>query len=639
LDDNVNWEVSSGNLRRVARGFIGARHEIAAIGVSLTFFFGILLLKLNPSLTKPFSMYSAGLFLIILLVYFLSFNLPGKLRWVAVISVTAAIFAFTLSYKWGSAYSDATIIGGLLPYKDGAMYYHGANFILLGDRIPGADWPAAWRPIFPSFLASILFLVSNNLQWALAIIVVSTAISISLTSFPIYKSQGTIAASVYITLLYLFIQPMIGNPLTELHGLAMGCMAFILLWFAANGSGLHVFLWGIIVLMAGVSSRAGAFLIFPMLIIWAGYRYRSRKRFSYKATGLTFLTVFASYLIINPIYTNVIVGEGPGKATFGNFAYSLYGQVSGGIGWASAMSLGTKTQGEIYRIILSHFLNQPTDFLHAIVRSFGDFFLPGSRGIFSFISTTGTSFLDTGFWFLGLVAVITGTVMLIKARRSYEASLWILVFIGILLSIPFLPPIDGGRRFYASTMPFFFAVAGYGLHWLKTDARCRETQDVNMFRKATHFMAFAILALTFVLPGAILFSRRDYRPRFNTPGCTEDAAPFALFVNEGAFIDIVNNDAAICGYVPEVCRTSFVLHGGHGGNDDFYNALVKLSAEYPVMRLLPAINLVEGGIHFYIGRPDQLQSSRSLSVVAGCADVIYTKYQSIYRVQSSGIDN
>jgi len=621
--------------RRRLNDILALGGSVIPLGISIITFIGILKLRLNPSVTEYFSVYSPLIFLGILVVYLVGYSIPGNLRWCVIFTFTMALLALTLSYKWGSGYSDATLIGGLLPYKDSAMYYHGSSFILLGDRIPGAEWQPAWRPIFPSFLASILFFTSGNLQLAVATLVGLLGMSLALSAIPIYKSRGALAASMYSTFLFTFIQPMVGNTLTEVHGLILGCLGFVLIWVAAKRKRIEYLLWGLVVLMVGVSSRAGTFLIFPMLIVWVGLTFRKADGFSFRSAAFSLLTVTASYVIFNPLYTKVIVGPGPGKATFGNFAYTLYGQVMGGIGWSSATKLVVKSHSEIYHIVLDEFLKNPGRFLTGMWHSYSDFFLPGDRGIFSFFSGMGEAWVNNVLWILALVLLTLGLITICRERKSNQASLLFWALIGILLSIPFLPPIDGGRRFYASTMPFFFAVAVFGLsHKCRSELPNDVSYDGFVWKIASALAASAIL-MSFILPGSLLFLRRNYKPDYRMSICSDGSVPFAIILNEGAFIEIVNQKSASCGFMPLICRDSFTSNGQESSNDDFYQEVVSLSSEFPdSMILLTSNDLVDGGIHFYLSGSDILRTNSFGHVVSGCADRIFTEHQSIYRIQS-----
>ena len=103
---------------------------IISVLIPLFLYWIVLILKIPYSFSRYFSIYSVGLFLLVLLLYYLSFRMPDGYRVLAGLGLTMLLFGLALSYKWTSGYSDNGLIGGLLPYKDAKNYYFGANLIL-----------------------------------------------------------------------------------------------------------------------------------------------------------------------------------------------------------------------------------------------------------------------------------------------------------------------------------------------------------------------------------------------------------------------------------------------------------------------------------------------------------------------------
>src|SRR5574341_1033903 len=247
----------------------------------LLLFWVILFFRIPYSFSQYFRAYSWELFLIVLILYYLSFRLPNRFGIQVCLGITMVLLALSLSYKWTSGFSDNGIIGGLLPYKDGKNYYLGANLILKGLPLIKAN-QSTERPLFPSFLAFILFLTGQNLKITLAIIVQLVGIGICLSVRQIHRSFGALAAGLYATLLYFYIQPLIGYAMSEMLGFIVGCLGFTMIWLAAYNPKWHDLLLGLAILMIAVSARAGTFVIFPMLVLWIGWIFREKERFSLK---------------------------------------------------------------------------------------------------------------------------------------------------------------------------------------------------------------------------------------------------------------------------------------------------------------------------------------------------------------------
>jgi len=590
----------------------------------------VLVTEIPYSFSQIFYSYSIALFLLILMLYYLCFRLPGRLGWLSGSALTMLLFALTLAYKWTSGYSDNGVIAGLLPYKMGKMYYSGAQLIMSGLTLPQYSG-ATWRPLFPGLFSVLLLFTQQNLQWALAILIGLTGFSCYLCARQVSSDLGAPAAAVFMTLLYFYIQPLIGYVQTEAPGLMFGCLGFILLWKAAQAANIRNLIFGLATLTVAVSVRAGAFFILPMLMLWAGWSFRGRKRFSFRVAGIAALTVLATFLLINMVYPR-LVGT-PENSTFGNFVYTLYGQVRGGTGWNQArQDLNTLDPAIVYQATAQFFLAHPASLLIAIVKSYRDFFLPNGLGIF-FISPQGLSRLDILIWAAWLLLLAWGLIRLARRISSPLSSLLVSGFIGIFLSIPFLPPIDGGARLYASTMPFFFALPSVAISKLLYRGEKGADGIGSLPMRAIGAASIGLAILMVVAP--ILIHAAGGAVASVAPVCPGEHSPFAIEVHPGSYVDLVPDGAAPCGLAPEICWSDFLANGTEKTIDDFYQELV-VQAEplKTVTRIVLANDLLAGQPYYVIGTPDQLKVGSSGRMVAGCAFEIRTTHQSIYKVET-----
>lgn len=586
----------------------------------------ILSFKIPQSFSQHFSSYSGILFFVSIFFLYKAYRLPAKYQFIT-FSLILFIFAMTLSYKWTSGFSDNRIIGGLLPYKDGKSYFNGASLILNGKQLNAGR--STWRPLFPAFFSSILWFTGQNLKKSLAILVVLVGVGSFLSSQQISKAWGALPASLYTTFLYFYVQYFVGMAATELLGLTMGCFAFILLFRAANQLSWFDIILGLITLTIAVSARAGAFFVFPLLIIWVGWIFRETKRFSLRAALIASIIFFSTYLLGNTVLRHLI-GADIGEA-FGNFAYSLYGQVRGGTGWHSAIDiLGTRDTAKVYQAALRYFIDHPFSFVLASLKSYRDFFLPGTTGIFIFAVSGKQAFLGITLWILSLGLLIFGIIRLCKHISSNISTLLIACFIGVLLSIPFLPPIDGGSRFYASTMPFFFALVSVGLGKFPVES-LKPINNTEYFRSMIKFRMISITLLMFAIPLPIMNRFTQKPEKIDVPKCSSEQNPFAVRVIPGSYIDIVRKQEAACGLAPSICYDDFDKNGDEKGVDDFFDQLLALAgSSNHGIRIIPAYNLVDWKSHFFIQDFDRVSDWLDGRIVSGCATRIRTKNQSIY---------
>jgi putative effector of murein hydrolase LrgA (UPF0299 family) len=224
---------------------------------------------------------------------------------------------------------------------------------------------------------------------------------------------------------------------------------------------------------------------------------------------------------------------------------------------------------------------------------------------------------------------------LVKDIRLNLASLLVAGLVGMILSIPFLPPIDGGARFYASTMPFFFIIPAVGLSQLTR----QPGQDLNTIANssteiiASRLASIILLALTLIVPvGIYAFS---HKPAYALAPCPPEQDPFVMKVHQGSYTDLIKDGTAPCGFVPEVCLSDFELNNTEKNIDDYYRELLLLTKNNDTnVRIIPAIDLVSEEFHYFYIPHNRINGSSVLNVVSGCATEIKTRNQSIYQVES-----
>lgn len=602
----------------------------------MLFYWVILLLGVPISITRYFFAYSSGLFLVVLISYYISFRLPNQYGVLASLGLTMLLLAFTLSFKWSSGYSNNEIIGGLLPYKDGNNYYMGSTMILNG--VPLVDMnQATERPLFPGFIASILFITGHNLKTTVAAIFQLVGIGIYLSARQVHRSYGALASGLFASFLYFYIQPMVGHLMSETLGVLLGCLAFTLMWISVGRTRWQNLALATFVLMVGVSARAGTFFIFPALALWMGWALRSEKRFSWKVTIIALGGMVIGYILVNSIFAR-LVGIPPGSS-FGNFSYALYGQVRGGAGWHSAIEdLGTRDPSIVYRAAFDFFLDHPISLFIGFAKSYRDFFLAGDPGIFPFGNYTLQNAPGIALWLATLYLLIRGGIHLISDIRSSHSSLLLAGFVGIVLSIPFLPPIDGGARFYASATPFFFVLPAMALSLFlkKIDRNGSMKGGWAGDWKTPQIISIVALVLTMIMPVVLYTARSSSQiSDHGMPQCQAEQEPFVIEFHPGSYIDLVENTPSRCHGVPSVCFDDFISNNPEKGTDDFYRELIDLTKKADsVARIIPAVDWLENKPHYFYLSNDKLRTGLEFGLLSGCAIQIRTKYQSIYKVES-----
>jgi len=290
----------------------------------------------------------------------------------------------------------------------------------------------------------------------------------------------------------------------------------------------------------------------------------------------------------------------------------------------------------VYQAAWDVFLNTPSDFFKGIARAYSDFFLPGDSSIFVFGAKDHNYRLDLILWSLTILVFLRGLYLLIFKRRSDLSILLLAGFVGIFLSIPFLPPIDGGMRFYASTMPFFFVLLAIGVS--RFNGRDEEPASAKNELFFLRFAAMTILALTVLLPPVSL--RTTSLPELAEPVCSEEQRSFAVKVRSGSYIDLIRDDDSTCGLAPDICYDDFLKHNTEMHIDDFYQQLdVLATTSQSDIRIIPTLNLLDGYFQYFITTDSQVLAGSSQKLLTGCATRIQTENQRIFWVESISTSN
>jgi hypothetical protein len=595
----------------------------------------LLSVQIPTNLSQLLQSNSPALFAAILLLYIGCFSIKNKpLRWALGLALTLLLFSSTLSWLWTSGFSGNKIIGGMLPYKDGYYYYQGAQMLSMGQVIPLSGLQGIWRPLFPGLLSVLQLFTGNDLLWCLGILAVVTAVSCFMAAWQIALRHHAVIAALFMAMLWFYAQPFIGYTWTELPGLAFGCLGFILLWNGAERLKLWDMVLGIAILTLGISIRAGAFFILPLIVIWAGWAFRGEKRFALKPAAIVAVAGIASFLLANIIFPRLMTA--PGGVTFANFSGTLYGQAVGGAGYMAAGKLGAEDSMAIYQAAFERIRNYPLGLVIGAAKAYRDFFIPNSKGIFTFISSSNPQPLDIILWVIALGLLAWNLVRSIRNVRDPLASFQLACFIGIFLSIPFLPPIDGGRRFYAGTMPFFYILPAMALEAIPQLHRAPETSqpgDARSFEMAARLLAGTLMVLALFFAPLIRFTSSE--PQAAALTCPVNQKAFTIRVPKDSYLDVVPNGVTACGKAPEICQADLLASGKSEVTDDFYLLIVNTAQTSPEpVRILAAVNLTDQSYSYFIGTKSALEPANSSGLVSGCAVKVPTQYQTIYQVES-----
>jgi hypothetical protein len=601
----------------------------------LGLFFFILLINIPNSVIRVINNYKIVQFILLVILFNFCFRLGGKASWAMGLSLTAIIFALPLTANWSAGISTTKIIGGLIPYKDGFYYYNSARMLLSGQVIPAEGLQGAFRPLYPGLLSILLLLTNHNLLWTQALMVMLSAICCYLAVREVNIHWGTWPAAFFITILYFFIFGLIGLTLTEMPSLDFSCLAFILLLRSARSQKYVDLILGSLLLIIAISVRAGAFFMVPFLILWIGWIFRKGNKLAFAKMGIFILVFIVEFAFANIIFPRLVTA--PDTSTFGNFSWMLYGQAVGGAGWTYHYQvLGTHDAAIVMQAAIDRIFHYPLGIIIASLKSFRDFFAPGQIGIFNLISRQ-SEIIYILFWVINISLMIIGLIYVVRNYKNPLYSLLLACFIGIILSIPFLPPIDGGMRFYSGSLPFFFIIEVVGLFaFLKRFKLVKPMAFEEQPKCYLWIRIFSIIlsVLILIVPLIVLLTRKS--PMIQVNQCSQDQISFAVHLYDGTYIDILPVGSSHCGHLPELCINDFEKNGTDKVNDDFFRKLVELAGSSPNGIRLSAVNdLVSSQYYFIVGPIGLLSTSKPDHLITGCAKKIPTQFQKVLLVQTN----
>ena len=406
--------------------------------------------------------------LIAIPLFYFAFNLKGVFGTLAVLSLTLLLFGLPLSGLWRSGASEPFIIGGLLPFSDAASYYSDALRVVEGYRFSAFS---ARRPLFPALLTLLLAVTGENLVLSIGILGMMIGIACYLAAREVQRSLGNLPAAVFLFVLFLFYRRIAGTTMTENLGLPLGVAAFVVLWSGAQKKQLFQTAAGLLILTLALNARAGTFFILPALILWSGFAFRGKRRFSLAVVALNTAAVALGFLLNMLVFKLV---ADPGGMVFSNFSYTLYGVVAGGKGWMQilidhpelAQLDDVARSAQTYALVFETWKAHPFNIVIGALKNWYDYLLPGGSGAFGFVrGSEAQNWVNYAVRILLSLFAVLGLVKAWRKRREEPFTMMLWAAVGIFLSVPFVPPTDANQmRVYAATVTFLITFSVIGVH-------------------------------------------------------------------------------------------------------------------------------------------------------------------------------
>jgi hypothetical protein len=145
--------------------------------------------------------------------------------------LTTLFFLLLLLFIWVTNVTHTNLLSGFIPITDSNIYYWDARKMLEGGNFSVFS---SGRPLFPSFLTSLLAITQQNLQISLLILTIIVAISCFSGALEVFANYGFIPSFLFLVILITYFFPFLGTTMTENLGMSLGLLAFSLICRGAN---------------------------------------------------------------------------------------------------------------------------------------------------------------------------------------------------------------------------------------------------------------------------------------------------------------------------------------------------------------------------------------------------------------------
>ena len=568
---------------------------ITAILTSISLFVIVLRIGIPQAIGKLFNNNFYMLIISIIAFYFCTQVKKAK----AFISllVILLLFAIPLSYYWTTGVSTQKIVGGLIPHRDSMYYYLDARNVLNGKLINSMT---SARPIFSGFLALLIALTRNNIQTTLMILAPLCAISFYFLFDEAQVEFGPFPASILMAGVYSFYARFIPHLVSEQLGMILSLTGWALMLFGIRRVSKKIIVVGILMVTLALNTRSGAMFVLPALAVFSGLAF-NKKRFSFTDFGWAAAAVLLGFLI-NYLVFQLLVD--PGKMPYSSFAFAIYGQSKGGAGWTSHQKdfPGLTDTYEILNLALMNIKRYPLGLVIGSLKAFRDFLLPGIDNAFVFITGYGNSFIVYLMW--AVTWFFTGYELVHSFRniKNPFQQFELLVFVGLILSVPFAPPRDSSSmRTYAATIPFLMLLPVAGLAHLldKMDLKKNIKNNKAHISYSNSMLAYSIILISVIILTPIIIKLTVKPVSYLNNECTAEQTPAVFKLNKGSYITLIPDGSAPCAGTPDICFSKFISNVSVGVKE-LYNAVLETTQSSKEMVIFSAANDLNTGEYYYV---------------------------------------
>ncbi len=551
------------NLTAFTRRLYPIAWQVICLSASVLVFV-LILVSRSPLLLRPLGMSLRSGFGVVIplasLLMYAAFRISG--RWGQFICPMAvlALFGLGLSGVWASGLTHSVLLSGLLPISDAVNYYVDALRILHGMNI--SDF-SAMRPFFAGFLSLLLWLTGGNLMAAVGILTGIAGISCYLACREIQRTHGPEAAVLFLMLMFLYFRHHSGTTMSESLGVSISLLGVALIWQGMSEARQWAVLSGIGMIALALNVRPGAMFVLPALLLWGAWVFRGGKALSFKFLALGAGLIFAVFAL-NRLMITLLAGAD--NAAFSNFSWALYGLASGGNSWNYVfeahpeLSLlnDEEVTPAIYRLAIERMIRQPSLLVKGALHFWGMFFSNTWYNAYSFAAGSNYWVNEAARWGLYLLNLL-GIVKWLRNRKDPSTNLALFAALGVLASVPFVPPTHAYRvRLYAATIPFFALLPAMGLSWLRERFRHRPAPIAPSDERTEHAASILSVVLLMMMTAApLLIKANGETPPLPRTVCPPGMDSVVIRFDRGTSVNVLRESVVFLDWMPNFHASVF----------------------------------------------------------------------------------
>jgi hypothetical protein len=510
--------------------------------------FTLILVNRSPNFLRPFSMnVQFGFTWIVPLLFillYIAFRLPDWYGKLLSVTLALSVFALALAGIWASGHTQSTILSGLIPFYDAQAYYVDALRLLAGKDV--SDFSSA-RPLFAGWLAGLLALTGRNLTLVVGSLAAINGVACYLAAMEIRRTHGVSPAVFLLIFLFLYYRHRTaGTVMSENLGFPLGILGFVLIWQGIAHASHRPVLFGLFLTTLGLNARPGPLFILPFQLIWAGWYFReSGKQFSWRIFLLGTFAI-ASGFALNLLMVRLL--GTPSGVPFAQFSYALYGLASGGKSWHYVFDthpelfnlLEPQRTQLIYKLTFDLILDNPARLLQGAIYNWSMLFSTSGYGVFSYIGGENNLINTWARWGCYVLCIL-GIIKWTRAPSDPYTSLITVSSLGILASVPFVPPADAyGMRLYAAGITILGLLPAMGLVFALNKSGFNDLQNSTKVTTDSHtttWYATSLILLTFI--GPIFVKGTDSVSSVPEIGCQSEIDSILFRFDPGSSIHLI----------------------------------------------------------------------------------------------------